>query len=328
MSAYTLNHVKVQYGQDWKLDIPSLCIKANQTTALLGENGAGKSTLLSLLAGLMTPSEGVLRLFDEPMTLPLDIQQRRRIGLVLQQPYMLKGTIKQNLALALTLQGVAAAKHADLIAHALAQVNLSALADKSTQNLSGGELKRAAIARALVYQPDVLLLDEPFSHLDQRHRDLLEQSLRTIQQTGDTTIVFSCHNRLQAMALADETINLVQGHMTRAPLINLLHGYIEGNTFIHDHLTIHVTDAPVSAKHLAIDPNEIILSAQPLESSMLNTFQGQLKQITQEAAHLRLMIDCGVMFYATISQQSLQQLNLQLGDTVWVHFKATAVTLF
>lgn len=329
MSAYQLDNIEVRYGQTKALDISTLQLATNQSTALLGENGAGKSTLIHLLAFIQKPDAGQIHLQGQPVKDTLSPQQRQKIGFVSQQPYLLTGSIRDNLKLALKLQQIPRHLHQQFIDDALTIVDLNKLANQDAATLSGGELKRAAIARAIVYQPDILLLDEPFSHLDQRHIRQLEKTIQIFAGKPGKTVVFSTHDRLQAMAIADNSINLVSGRVTSAPLLNLYHGHCQQQQFNTGHIVVHVADNKPEARHIAIDPREIIISAQPLDhSSMLNRFQGRLIQIAEEAGHIRLLVDCGERFHAIITPTSLNKLALQLGDTVWLSFKASAVSVF
>lgn len=328
--AFKLSDIRMQFGQAEALNIDYLSLPTNQSTAVLGENGAGKSTLMTLLAFVQKPQQGQISLFgDTVINGQLNSRQRRRIGYVSQQPYLLNGSVSDNLKLALRLQQIPRSQHASLIDKALQRVNLQNQATQDAATLSGGELKRAAIARAIVYEPDILLLDEPFSHLDQRHIRQLEQAIADFAAQDGKTVIFSTHDRLQAMAIADNSINLVNGRVTSAPLLNLYHGQCRETLFNTGKLVIHVADEAPQARHIAIDPREIIISDQALHhSSMLNSFRGRLIQIAEENAHVRLLIDCGENFHAIITPTSMQNLNLQLGDTVWVNFKASAVSLF
>ncbi|WP_438971404.1 ABC transporter ATP-binding protein [Methylophaga sp.] len=329
MSAYQLENIVVRYAQTIALDIPSLDLATNRCTALLGENGAGKSTLMHLLAFIQMPDAGNVSLMGKSVEQKLTPEQRKKIGFVSQQPYLLTGSIRDNLKLALKLQHVPKQQHSPLIDEALATVSLSTKADQDAATLSGGELKRAAIARAIVYQPEILLLDEPFSHLDQRHIRQLETTIQSFATQADKTVIFSTHDRLQAMAIADNSINLVAGRVTSAPLLNLFHGHAEKQLFNTGKMLIHVAEDASEARHIAIDPREIIISDQPLEhSSMLNSFQGRLIQIAEEAGHIRLLVDCGERFHAIITPTSLKNLALHLGNTVWLNFKASAVSVF
>ncbi|MDH5358289.1 MAG: ATP-binding cassette domain-containing protein [Gammaproteobacteria bacterium] len=328
ISSYQLNNIKVHRNEQCVLDIPQLTLPAHKCIALLGDNGAGKSTLLDVLAFTSQPSEGEVLLADQKTAFPLSSRQRRTIGYVSQHPFLLSGTVTDNIQLALKLQGIDRQHRPELTQQALNLVNLNHLAKQAANTLSGGELKRAAIARAIAYQPDILLLDEPFSHLDQNHIQQLERIIEKLAQQPGKTVIFSTHNRLQGLALADTTINLVAGKTTSAPLLNLFHGRLHDHIFDTGRLEIHTTSELGNARHIAIDPLEIIISTHELQSSMRNHFMGRLTLIAEEANTVRLTIDCGERFHAIISPESLLSLNLTLGDNIWLSFKSTAVTVF
>ncbi|PHS24363.1 MAG: molybdenum ABC transporter ATP-binding protein [Methylophaga sp.] len=325
--AYQLHNIKVHYKQRCVLDIDKLSLQQNQCIALLGDNGAGKSTLLNLLAFTAQANEGEILLAGQQVSYPLSTTHRQSIGYVSQHPLLLQGSVRDNIMLALKLQGIGSQHHKELTQTALAQVNLEQLADQSTATLSGGELKRAAIARAISYQPDILLLDEPFSHLDQHHYQQLETILLQLSKQNKT-VIFSTHNRLQGLALADSSINLVNGRVTSTPLLNLFHGNLHHHIFDTGKLQIYTTSNIDNAHNIAIDPNEIIISKHALESSMRNCFSGRLTLIAEEIDSIRLTVDCGEIFHALISQESLTQLALSLGDTVYLSFKSTATKVF
>ena len=327
-AAYQLNNIKVFHQQQCSLDIPQLTIAADQCIALLGDNGAGKSTLLNLLAYLHRPSEGKLQLMGQAIKSGLSAAQRQTIGYVDQQPFLLSGSISDNIALALKLQGIPAAQRPQRIDKALQQVNLNHLATQSASTLSGGQLKRAAIARAIAHEPQILLLDEPFSHLDQSHIQQLELIIENLAAQTGKTVIFSTHDRLQGAALADTTINLIQGKITKSPLLNVFHGQLNDKIFSTGKLSIQTTGQQKKANHVAIDPHEIIISTEVLDSSMRNHFSGRLTTISEEAGTIHLTIDCQERFYAIISPESLQMLGLSIGDNLCLSFKSTAVSLF
>jgi len=327
-NAYQLTGIKLSYQQQLALDIPELNIPSGKSIALLGENGAGKSTLLKLLAFTTKADQGVMTLFGQVISSSINTVQRQKIGFVEQHPYLLPGSVESNLKLALKLQGVPTEKHGQFIQHALEHTQTTHLAQKDSNTLSGGELKRVAIARAIVYQPDILLLDEPFSHLDQRHLKLLEELILRLSQQDNKTIIFSSHDRLQGIAIADETINLVAGKTTESPLLNVFHGSLSQHVFDTGKIQIHATSTLTDAHHIAINPQEIIISAQPLQSSMRNSFTGRLILIAEEEESVRLTIDCGERFHVLISPESLNNLNLSLRMSICLSFKSTAVTVF
>jgi molybdopterin-binding protein len=254
--------------------------------------------------------------------------QRRTLGYVNQQPFLLAGSVADNIALALKLQGIPAVQRPSLINKALQQVNLVHLASQTANTLSGGELKRAAIARAIAHEPQILLLDEPFSHLDQSHIQQLETILETLASQTGSTVIFSTHDRLQGAALANTTINLINGKITKSPILKVFHGHVKDKIFDTGKLQIHTTSQHSEASHIAIDPHEIIISTKVLDSSMRNHFSGRLTAITEENGIIHLTIDCRERFYAIISPESLSQLGLSIGNTVCLSFKSTAVSLF
>jgi len=325
--AYQLDNVKVLYGNQLALDIEQLKIPANQCLAVLGENGAGKSTLFHLLALLKQPHSGDIRLFDENITATKP-QHRQQIGLVDQHPYMLPGTVADNIRLALKLQNVDKSLHRSRLQKALEMVNLTDLADQAASTVSGGEQRRVAIARVLAFEPEILLLDEPFANLDSLHQRQLEDVINEISGSAKRTVLFSTHDRLQASAITPHTIQLLKGKPISAPLLNLFHGHYDGEIFHTKALKIFAADGSAAARHIAIDPLAITISTHAhSDSSARNQLPGRLIGISEADKAIRLTIDCGEKFEVIISHQALSALELSLGNSVWISFKATAVTL-
>lgn len=326
MNAYTLKNIRHQPGEGFSLQIDELAVAKGQLTALLGDNGAGKSTLMRLLALLEKPQAGEIRLLDTPLR--YDAAQRRLIGYVDQAPYVLPGSVENNIRLAMKLQQTPKNQHRDQLQSVAQTLQITHLLNQDARTLSGGELKRTAIARAISYNPSILLLDEPFANLDTSQINALEITLRQLSHAG-TTIVFSSHDRLRAQALTHHHINLVRGRATRMPLLNVFSGNYHEPVFDTGQLAIHAVSDQTNAEHIAIDPREIIISREALTgSSLQNSFNGQLVQIAQEMHAIRLTVSCGETFQAVISEQAFDALRLQLGETVCISFKATAVTLF
>jgi molybdopterin-binding protein len=327
-TVYQLKDLKVSFAKREVLNINTLTIKQGECIALLGQNGAGKSTLLKLLACLTEPQQGSIFLFGERAQPKLPASYRRRIGVVEQHPYPLSGTVEQNLQLALSLQGVKLHQQT-LIEKALTLTNTLHLAKQKASTLSGGELRRMAIARAIVYEPEVVLLDEPFSHLDTNSVAELENVIESLKNSGKMTIVFSTHNQLQGLNLASRTLSLVNGRLSTTPLLNLFNGQCENGHFQTKSLTIHVTQNNVNARHVAIAPKDIVLSLTPFtNTSMRNHFLGKVVLIAAEKNTVRVEVECGERFQTVISLASHNQLNIQLGDSIWLGFKASAVEVF
>ncbi len=211
-AAYQLDNIEITRAGQCIISIPQLVIGSSQCTALLGSNGSGKSTLLDVLAFVNRPCQGTISLHGQVISGGLSCDQRRMIGYVNQQPYLLNGTVADNIRLALHLQGINRQHQPTLINRTLALVGAEHLASQPASSLSGGELKRIAIARAISYQPNIVLLDEPFSHLDERHCRQLETIITTLKQSGITVVVTS-HRTVQSLSFADTRLQLsYSGH--------------------------------------------------------------------------------------------------------------------
>ena len=326
--AYQLQAVRFVYGAKTVLSLPALTIESGKVTALIGPNGCGKSTLLNLLACLEAPAAGTITCFGE-LVRPKSMHAfRKRIGFLPQKPYMLKGSVRENLKLALKLHSVPKNVWKPRIDGVLERLAISHLAQQQADKLSGGEQQKAALARALITRPEVLLLDEPFSYLDQAGNGLLEQFISDYSAEGQGTLIFSTHNRLQGLALADEVISLVQGELIKSPLINLFHGHAGLHVFDTGKIKIMLVDEGSSCRHVSIDPNEIVLSRQPLFSSIRNQFQGRVTAIAEEAGKVRVVVNAGEVFQVLITYDALNDLDLNLGDALWVNFKSNSVVAF
>ncbi len=326
--AYQLDALSFQYGNLTALSIDSLQIKRGTTTALIGPNGSGKSTLLNILAFLKYPATVHISFFGRPVQQQAVARLRKCVAFLPQKPYLFRGSVEDNLKLALKLLGVNRNQRLKKIRHVLKMLEIENLGRMQANSLSGGELQKAALARAVITEPDVLLMDEPFSFLDHESERLLEQFIRDYMSERDKTLIFSTHNRLQGLAIATDIISLIKGHPVNTPLINVFHGYLEKQLFNTGNIQIYLADAPAFGKHVSIDPQEIVLSRQPLISSMRNQFQGRITAISEENSNVRVTVKSGEVFQTLITHNALTDLQLSLGEQIWIHFKSNAVIVF
>lgn len=326
--AYLLNDITFQYQGKLALALPELRINAGETTALIGPNGSGKSTLLNILAFLSLPATGKMHFFADEVKKNQRCGLQKRVGFLQQNPYMLRGTVADNIKLALKLHGCAKAGRQKKIKTALQQLDIQELAEHQAKNLSGGELQKAALARILASDPEVLLLDEPFSYLDQSSTERLETFIARYARETRKTLIFSTHNRLQGLALADNVVSLVQGKSVNTPLINIYHGIIQSHGFDTGKITIRLPDVHSQGAHVSIDPHDIVVSRESLNSSMRNTIRGRVINIAEELGNVRIAVDAGEIFQALITHAALHELKLQLGDTAWINFKSNSVVIF
>ena len=218
---YQLHAVTKAYEGRSVLDVDDLEVHRGEILALVGPSGAGKSTLLRLLNFLEPPSSGRIHFYPIPRngqqchtfdaTRPVPLSVRRRVATVFQRPILLNRSVYANVRFGLQLRG----NHDSTrqIEDALEQVGLIDLAHQRARTLSGGEAQRVSLARAMVLQPDVLLLDEPTANLDPYNVGLIEEIARSLNHRRGTTIVLVTHNVFQARRLAHRVGLLLEGRI-------------------------------------------------------------------------------------------------------------------
>jgi NitT/TauT family transport system ATP-binding protein len=202
--------VRGQLGTLQVLDDVNLDIAAGEVVVFLGPSGCGKSTLLNIIAGFLPPSEGQVLHDGVPVSRP----DRRRT--VVFQDYALFPwmTVQRNVEFGLKAQGVPPPERARIASEFIALVRLSGFEERYPHEISGGMKQRAAIARALAPDPDILLMDEPFGALDAQTRVLLQEELARIVAQARRTVVFVTHSIEEAVFLADRVV-VMSGHPGR-----------------------------------------------------------------------------------------------------------------
>jgi ABC-type sugar transport system ATPase subunit len=211
----TLRDILVCYGASIVLDIPALDIHRGETLAIIGVNGAGKSTLLRVIGLLQRPASGSICFSGEAATTQNSLTLRRRIANVLQAPLLLDDTVYANAALGLKLRGLDRQQIRKKLEPWLKRLGIADIAMRRTRTLSGGEARRTSLARALVLEPELLLLDEPFSALDAPTRKSLLSDLKEILQLSDAATVMVTHDVHEAVALAKHIAVLSRGKLVQ-----------------------------------------------------------------------------------------------------------------
>jgi NitT/TauT family transport system ATP-binding protein len=184
------------------LEATTLTVADGEFVTLVGPSGCGKSTLLNIISGLTTATEGSVLLDGNRIT-GVD----RRVGYITQQDNLFPWrTLRENVAFPLELAGVAAKERRDKADHWLERVGLNGFGDAFPYELSGGMRQRGNIVRTLIYEPPVILMDEPFGPLDAQTRIVLQDMLLSIWENARSTIVFVTHDLTEAIALADRVL--------------------------------------------------------------------------------------------------------------------------
>ncbi|MGI9014021.1 MAG: ABC transporter ATP-binding protein [Phycisphaerales bacterium] len=210
MTAVTFDNLTKCYGSTTAVDAISLTIKSGSLFFLLGPSGCGKTTLLRMIAGFIAPTSGRILFDDNDVTnLP---PNRRNTGMVFQNyalwPHL---TVLENVAYGLDVRKVSKGERKERVMNALKKVQMQDYAQRRPAQLSGGQQQRIALARALVIEPTVLLLDEPLSNLDARLRlDMRDQLRALCSQTGITTI-YVTHDQDEALSMADDMVVMRDG---------------------------------------------------------------------------------------------------------------------
>ena len=213
--AIEVRNVTKRFGEFVALD--DVCIRVNDgaLTALLGPSGSGKSTLLRVIAGLETPDAGEVEIGERVVT---DTPARTRdVGFVFQHYAPFKHmTVQDNVAFGLSVRRRPKAEIRERVAELLGLVRLQGLAERYPSQLSGGQLQRMALARALAVQPRVLLLDEPFGALDAQVRAELREWLRRLHEEIHVTTIFVTHDQEEAMEVAEQIVVMSKGRIEQA----------------------------------------------------------------------------------------------------------------
>jgi ABC-type Fe3+/spermidine/putrescine transport system ATPase subunit len=206
------------YGEVWAVRGVSFEVYEGEILVLLGPSGCGKSTTLRILAGLERPQGGEISLKGKTIvdvlkgiSLPTE---KRNMGMVFQSfavwPHM---TVADHIAFPLLVRHYPRAEIPAKVQKALAFVNLSGMENRLATQLSGGQQQRLSLARALVYEPDILLLDEPLSNLDAKLRHQMRVELKKLQQKLGTTFIFVTHDQVEAMSLAHRVALIKDGQI-------------------------------------------------------------------------------------------------------------------
>jgi iron(III) transport system ATP-binding protein len=205
-----------RFGSFHALASVNLAIDAQEFVTLLGPSGCGKTTMLRTLAGFLAPDAGTIhvdgRLLSSPQALVAP--EQRRMGMVFQNyavwPHM---SVFENVAFGLRIAKLARSQIAERVKHILAAVGLEGLESRHPGQLSGGQQQRVALARSLVMEPAILLLDEPLSNLDAKLRERMRTELKTLQRRMGITFFYVTHDQAEAMALSDRVVVFDKGRV-------------------------------------------------------------------------------------------------------------------
>ncbi len=344
----SLAGVSKQYGPSLAVSDVSLVVEPGRFLTLLGPSGSGKTTLLMMIAGFVAPSQGEIRLGAMPIGhLP---PERRNFGMVFQGyalfPHM---TVAENVAFPLKVRRRPKAEMAASVRQALDSVQLSALAGRMPRQLSGGQQQRAALARALVFKPHLLLLDEPLSALDKNLRADMQAELKHLHERIGLTFIYVTHDQQEALSMSDEIAILRDGRLVQQaapqalyerPATRFVAGFLGRSNFLQgvvvsagpdgfayrcgDHGLRHDGDAAASgaAVLMTLRPEKIrVLGA---DESAINRLDGVIAGWTYLGDAYQFTVDVAGIGPLTVSTPTWRRATPETGSPIAIGWDGDA----
>ena len=342
-----INGLGVERGEFRLKDI-NLTVDDGGFFVLMGPTGSGKTVLLEAMAGLVPTSAGSIAIDGRDITrLP---PERRGIGIMYQDyalfPHLtVAGNITYGLRYHRHDKKITDKRFRQLVD----DLGIGHLLNRRPGTLSGGEMQRAALARALLVEPRVIILDEPLSALDQRFREEIRLLLKQIHATTGITFFMVTHDFSEALTLATDAAIMNSGTIVRTGTIrdifqrpgssfvadfvgmkNIFEVAFNGTTATLGSLRIEVPHPHHNAGgYIAIRPEDIVISLKPLESGMHNSFAGNINGIVDQGFLYEVYISVkDATFISLVTKGSAVDLGLDIGTAVQVCFKTSAVHIF
>ncbi|MCU0289712.1 MAG: ABC transporter ATP-binding protein [Acidobacteria bacterium] len=329
-------------------------LQTGAINVIIGPNGAGKTTLLRIIGLLEKPDNGLLQFSGQSVN-ALSAKQktvmRRKIGFVFQHPLVLEGSVLGNMTYGMRVRKKNIDR--DVIETMLQKVGLQDKINQDAKKLSGGEKQRLQLARVMLLEPELYLLDEPTANLDPLSTRSIETLIKEIVH-GGKTVLFSTHNLVQARLLGHKFFYMSHGRVihqgTGAEIFhqpisldmaefasseNILHGEIitvkEGESDVQ-YLQVNglrirvVTSLTFGPAAGVIRAEDILISTQPIISSARNSFIGKIDLIEDMGIILSVAVVCqNQVLISFITRESANLMDLRPGKEVYVTFKSTAV---
>lgn len=321
-------------------------VEKGEYFVILGPSGTGKTMLLEIIAGLQKINSGALY-FNEKLMNKID-PEYRRVGMVYQD-YMLfpHMSVRENILFGAKLKAIE--NKYEKLERLLEDLSIKDLENRSIKNLSGGERQRVALARTLMTEPEILLLDEPLSALDSHTKTKVQEQLKKIHKNYQMTTLHVTHDFNEAIHLADRIAIIDNGKILQigkpdqvfqkpknafvASFLgskNLFNGkVIQENTILTNKgLKISALVKPNHEVNFMISSDNIILSLDRIESSAKNSFKGRVTKINKKVSMVEVTVDIGVNLVVYVTYSSFNKMAIENNKEVFVTFKATAVHIF
>ena len=317
---------------------------------LMGPTGCGKTSLLRIAGLLDTPASGDIFFKGKKLSSRKKelLHTRRQIASMFQSPVMFRGSVSSNVGWGLKIRGVKKPEIARRTEKVLEFVGLSGFAGRDASTLSGGERRRTALARALILEPELLVLDEPGTSLDPAFkRDLLKRIKEIHRETG-TTFVMATHDFTDALAVGTMGAVMRNGLIEQSGMMdeilfkpenkfmasftgvrNIFPADFEESEARVRQLTVTHSSLKQGHGFLAIPPEVIVLSLSPNLTSERNRFKGTVKSIERNGANWDVTVEVSsIPIIVAITTGALEELEVAPGRDIHLSFKASAVHVF
>lgn len=347
-------NLEVERGGMVVLDVPSLSVRQGEVLSLIGPNGAGKTTLLETLCYLSKPFRGEIYFKGEKINANHSaFTYRRKLAMVFQEPLLFDTTVFENVASGLRIRGTAKEDLHRIVTQQLDRFGIAHLSQRSARKISGGEARRTSLARAFALQPEILLLDEPFSSLDPPTRESLIEDLEAILSQTQTTTIFATHDRQEALRLSDRITVMNQGKILQIgspgevmnhPVDEFVASFIGVETILNGHVirknggtfVASVSGHEIEAVGEAHIGEEVVLGIRPEHVTLIahssreitsarNIFAGKIEKIFSLGLYQKIQLNCGFPLVAYVTHHSMENLSLGEGKGVMASVKATAI---
>ncbi len=324
----------------------SFSVEQGDFCTLIGPTGCGKTTLLRIADLLERPTQGRVVLDGIDCTGCRGRSRtamRRRMSMVMQRPFMLTGTVGRNVRFGPGVRGMTVGSAE--ISEVLEATGLSGMEHRNARTLSGGEMQKVAIARAVITKPELLLLDEPLNSVDQGFKPELRALIGRLHRDMGMTVLMATHDLADALALSNRTVVLSEGRLMQAGetarvfshpeslfvasftgMKNIVPVRFGNGTATAGDVVFSLTEHAQGEGYISIPPEVIVLSLEKPDTSQRNTFRAVVSRLERmpmyDTVHILLK---GLELQSTITRESTLRLGLEAGSEVWVSFKATSV---
>ncbi len=336
------------HHRNFSLNDISFSVEEGEYFMVLGMSGAGKSMLIENIAGLSQPDSGHILLNE--IQIEKFRPQNREIGLVFQDhaifPHL---TVSANIGYALKRRNLNSIQRNEMIRKIALHLHIEHLLDRRPSTLSGGELQRVALARTLIQEPKVLLLDEPMAAIDTKLKAEIRMLLRQLNREGQT-IVHVTHDFDEAISLAHRVAIIQEGKIIQtgtpedvfnSPRSEFVAHFVGIKNFFKVKLSQNETGCigiPAEGIKIVSDKNsasaegymmirgeDISVSTENITGSSINNFRGKIIDVAASRTGIEVIVDIGIPVHASVTK--LPNLNLIEGKEIWIHFEASSVTI-